>query len=246
MIGEDWHRPGGSGPGPEELRPSADGSADRRASADGSGDPRSSEPALLVLHAVRLLGVAEPAAVAARFGLPADEVAERLLDAEALGWVSHSRFAGVGGWSLTERGRAEGERLLADELGPIRPVVERAHEEFLPLNARFLAAVSRWQLRPAPGDPLAANDHTDHRWDDRVLDELRTLVGRARQPCAALAGALERFGGYHRRLAAAQSRADSGQRSAVDGLRGDPTGESLHTVWFELHEDLIATLGIGR
>ena len=39
-----------------------------------------------------------------------------------------------------------------------------------------------------------------------------------------------------------------------DGLRGDfsggpgggSQGGSLHTVWFELHEDLIATLGISR
>jgi hypothetical protein len=200
-----------------------------------------------VLHAVRLMGVGESPAVAARFGLPSHEANELLLDAEARGWVTHSSFGGLGGWSLTERGRVQNEALLAAELVGSEGVVRASHAVFLPLNARFQNAVSRWQLRPLPGNALAANDHTDHRWDDRVLQDLGAQVAQVTPVCQSLAAELQRFDGYASRLAVALRRAEAGERSAVDGLRGDiRRRDSLHTVWFELHEDLIATLGITR
>jgi len=191
--------------------------------------------------------MAEPAAIATRFGLETAEVAELLLDAQASGWVTYSRFAGTGGWSLSDRGREHDERLLAAELGPSRAVVHGVHEAFAPLNARFQDAVTRWQLRPIPGDQFAANDHSDHRWDDRTIGDLAAVVGRVMPLCARLADELQRFAGYDRRLEDALGRAHAGQHRAIDGLRGESGhGDSLHTVWFELHEDLVATLGISR
>ena len=86
------------------------------------------------------------------------------------------------------------------------------------------------------------NDHTDFRWDDRVLGELRTLGGRLVRIEAGLTAVLERFAGYQARYMAALTRAEAGQRVWVDGVGID----SLHVVWFELHEDLLATLGITR
>ena len=206
--------------------------------------PSASAPDLLVLHAVRLMGVARPGRAAARFGLERDRVEELLLDFQACGWVSHAEFAGTGGWSLTEAGRREGERRLAAELADAgaREEVRRVHAAFLPLNARFQDAVTRWQLHPVPGDPLAVNDHTDGRWDDRVVAALRSL-GRELVPLSAeLAAALPRCGGYAERYAAAVTRVERGERRWVDALGVD----SCHAVWFELHEDLLATLGIPR
>ena len=57
---------------------------------------------------------------------------------------------------------------------------------------------------------------------------------------AALAGCLDRLAGYSERYEAALARARAGEREWVDGLGRD----SCHTVWFQLHEDLLATLGI--
>src|SRR3712207_7954256 len=54
--------------------------------------------------------------VAQRFGLDPAVTGELLGDHEAYGWITWSSFAGVGGWSLTDRGRAENERQLAAEL----------------------------------------------------------------------------------------------------------------------------------
>lgn len=199
---------------------------------------------LLVLHAVRVAGFADTAAVARRFALDEGATAEALLDAEAHGWVTHTSFAGLGGWSLTARGRAAGERLLAAELAAAGGLdeVHAIHDAFLPLNARLQQACTDWQLRPTAGDRLAPNDHTDDAWDARVLDDL-AAIGDGLAPLAdRLARVLRRFDGYHDRFTAALRRARAGERGWVD--RSDV--DSCHRVWFELHEDLLATLGRDR
>jgi hypothetical protein len=199
---------------------------------------------LLTLHALRLNGTAEAPAVAARFRLDPVAVEELLLDFAAYGWARRTDFAGDGGWSLTEAGRREGERRLAAELAETGDGddVARAHATFLPLNARFQDAVTRWQLRPLPGEQMAANDHTDAGWDDRVLDDLRGLGARLTPVCADLAAVLTRFDGYADRYLSALGQVERGLRRWVDGIGID----SCHRVWFELHEDLLATLGIER
>ena len=203
-----------------------------------------SAPELLVLHAVRVKGMAGGAAVARRFDLDRDVVEELLLDYEALGWISRATFADIGGWALTARGRAEHERRLAAELdqaGACSQVVA-AHGTFMSLNARLLTAVTNWQIRPERTDPLAANDHTDWRWDERVLGDLRWLGRQLRPLSDQLAAALERLSGYADRYEAALAKVDRGQRAWVD----QPRIDSCHTVWMELHEDLLATLRLER
>jgi hypothetical protein len=206
--------------------------------------PYNSPPDLLILHALRLMGMAEDKAVARRFGLDQDLVSESLLDHQAVGRVERVGFADLGGWALTALGHAEHERLLADELTQtgLRTQIASGHDRFVELNRRFLTAVTNWQIRPLPGDPLAANDHSDWRWDDRVLADLRSLLGRVRPLCSELEAELARFRGYPERLAHALDMVDKGERAWIDRPRGD----SFHGTWFELHEDLLATLAITR
>jgi hypothetical protein len=205
---------------------------------------RSSQPELLVLHSVRIQGMADDHAVAARFDLDEAETRETLLDDEAYGWVRQAAFAGTAGWSMTDRGRAEDDRRLAEELSDTGtgPVVERVHESFGPLNARLLQACTDWQLRPEAGDRLTPNTHSDPDWDAQVLGELEALDRELAPLVAELAAALARFEGYDTRFAAALGKARSGQGEWVAG-----TGiGSCHAVWMELHEDLISTLGLQR
>jgi hypothetical protein len=199
---------------------------------------------LLVLHAVRVKGMTDVAAVAQRFGLDRQLVHELLLDYEAMGWITRVRFADVDGWALTARGRAENERRLAAELDQsgARTAVVAAHGVFVDLNSRFLGTVTNWQIRPTPTDPLAANDHADQAWDERVVSDLHDLGGRLAPVGEQLTAALERFAGYPERYFAALNRVDRGERAWV----AQPTIDSCHTVWMELHEDLLATLGLER
>ncbi|WP_405057934.1 transcriptional regulator [Kribbella sp. NBC_01505] len=189
---------------------------------------RRSTPELLTLHAVRLLGVGDDQAIADRFALDPATTKELILDQQAFGWVTWSEFADVGGWSLTDAGRAENERTLQAELGPDDDTVRTTYAAFLPLNARLQAACTQWQLKPTADDPLAFNDHSDPAWDQAVHDELAAIGGDLAPLNADLTSLLARFEGYDTRFMAANDV------------------EARHRVWFELHEDLIATLGVRR
>ncbi|MFR9806142.1 transcriptional regulator [Pseudonocardia sp. RS010] len=203
-----------------------------------------SSPSLLVLHAVRLLGFTDPAAIADRAGVSHDDAITVLRHAEQRGWVQYIAFAGLEGWSLTEEGRVENERQLADERASADPdnVVEAVYREFLPLNARLVRACTDWQVKPTSEDRLAPNDHTDLAWDVRILDELGALSIALARLIARLSSVLARFDGSDTRFSAALKRAEAGKSEWVDRTDID----SCHRVWFQLHEDLVATLGIDR
>lgn len=203
-----------------------------------------SAPDDLALHGVRVLGFPTTSRVAGRYGLDVDTVEELLLDFEASGWVRHLSFAGSSGWSLTDAGRVENERRLAAELDRIgaRDTVTGAHATFLPLNRRFGAACTNWQVRPTRADPMAFNDHSDWRWDERVLQTLVSVDTSFRHLCHQLAECLARFDGYAARFASTLSMVEKGQRAWVDASDRD----SCHILWIQFHEDLLATLGIPR
>lgn len=117
-----------------------------------------------------------------------------------------------------------------------------AYDRFLPLNGAVLRACTDWQLRPVAGDRLAGNDHTDPAWDDDVLRRLVEVDAELAPLVERLAGGLPRFLGYDTRFHDALGRARGGRAGWVDRTDVD----SCHRVWFELHEDLLATLGIDR
>jgi hypothetical protein len=199
---------------------------------------------LLVLHAVRLAGMADDHRVATRYGLDPALTTELLLDHQAYGWVSRVDFAGTGGWTLTDTGRRRNEQQLAAELAAVGAAAEVAlvHRDFLPSNARLLRASTDWQLKPSAHDPLTANRHDDPDWDARVIEELSGIAVELAELESRLVTKLRRFAGYHGRFAAALTRVHDGDVSGVTEVGGD----SCHTVWMELHEDLLATLGLER
>ncbi|RBY93801.1 transcriptional regulator [Blastococcus sp. TF02-8] len=203
-----------------------------------------SDPADLALHGVRVLGFPTAARVAGRWRLDRAFVEETLLDAEARGWARQTSFGGSSGWSLTDAGRAEDERRLARELDDLgaRPQVQDVHARFRPLNRRFGAACTDWQVRPDRLDPMAANDHGDWRWDERVLRTLTSVEQGFGVLCAELTAQLDRFAGYAPRYSEALRRVRAGERGWVDA----PDRDSLHLLWIQFHEDLLATLGIER
>jgi len=206
--------------------------------------PYASDPEDLVLHGPRVLGFAPATRIARRYGLDPEPVGELLLDHEARGWVQHSSFAGSSGWSVTDRGRIEDERRMATELdrAEARQVVAEVHAEFVGLNRRFAKACTDWQIRPSNLNPMAFNDHTDWPWDERVLRTLTSLDRSLAALCEQLTSRLARFDGYATRYSAALARVDAGERRWVDS----PEIDSCHTVWIQLHEDLLATLGLPR
>lgn len=202
-----------------------------------------SRSSLLALHAIRLGGFVDTQAVADRYGMPVGLAESHVRDFRGRGWISRFRFGSDAGWSLTESGRAENERLLADELSECgeRAFAEDAYREFLPLNAWLVRACTAWQLTILPDGSMQDNDHRDAQRDQTILAELQRLAEELVPLTIQLTERLARFSGYDTRFAAAVSLA-ADEPEMVTGTRYD----SAHRVWFELHEDLIATLGIDR
>jgi hypothetical protein len=202
-----------------------------------------SEPALLALHGVRVLGGPSVAAIAERFSLPSADVREHLLDAQAYGWVTRYDFFAET-WSMTERGLVENERQLAAELDGIdaRELVAGVHAAFLPVNARHGRGCTEWQLHPTIWDPAAINDHSDPVWDDAALAELEACDDALADFGTTLTGVLERFSGYASLHSTALARVRQGREEWLDA----PDRASCQLVWIQFHEDLLATLGIPR
>ena len=187
-----------------------------------------SAPPLLVLHALRLKGFAESDVVARSSVVTEDEAAAhaRVLAAEGL---VQRRDGKLSGWALTREGRAEHAARVAAELDESgqREVVDAAYRSFLAANGDMLGTCTAWQLRDEGGVQVV-NDHSDAAWDAAVLD--------------LLDGSLDRFAGYRGRFATALAKVLAGEPAWFT----KPVIDSYHTIWFELHEDLLCTLGIER
>lgn len=117
----------------------------------------------------------------------------------------------------------------------------RALDAFLPLDERVKAAVTAWQLRNAGGEQVL-NDHTDPAYDAAVLADLQTMHSEVSGWLGSLADAPDRLRGYAARLDRAAAAVASGDRRFVSS----PLLDSYHSVWFELHEELIRLAGRTR
>jgi DNA-binding MarR family transcriptional regulator len=202
---------------------------------------RRSNTRLLVLHWLRLKGHASAAALAESAEIATAEVESWLARLAADGLVVHRDVPE--GWALTPAGRAEHARLVGREIDVVgvRPAIEGAYQRFRALNGSVLDACSRWQVREVAGVAVR-NDHRDPDYDARVVGDLAALHSRVEPVCDDLAGALERYRPYGDQLSRAVAKVEAGERDWFT----KPRLASYHTVWFELHEDLLTTLGLDR
>jgi hypothetical protein len=198
-----------------------------------------SDSRLLVLHGLRLKGFAEPDDIAALVGLEPGEVIAQLEHLNA-GELVIYREGRLTGWALTPSGRKAQEQGLQAELQACgaRDAVFDAYKRFLDLNNDLLAVCTAWQMK----DEATINDHADVAYDQSVIDELHALHAKAEPIISDLEATLDRYRGYRGRLEASLTRLRHGEPEWFT----KPLIDSYHTVWFQLHEDLLNTLGIER
>lgn len=126
-----------------------------------------------------------------------------------------------------------------DDASAAHAAARIVHDGFEELNLELLAVCSAWQVLPG-GVP---NDHRDAKYDWDVVARLVRLHERAAPRIRRLAREAERFGGYDARLRTALRRiVDDGEMEWFTSPRID----SYHTVWNQLHEDLLLALGRDR
>ena len=116
-------------------------------------------------------------------------------------------------------------------------LARNAYERFLALNVEFLRLCTDWQLKPG-NEP---NDHSDGAYDFKILERLDRLDERTGRLLDGLGEAVPRFGGYRPRLTEALERITDDR-----AWLASPRCDSYHTVWMQLHEDLLTTVGVNR
>ncbi len=119
--------------------------------------------------------------------------------------------------------------------------MQATYDDFEKINEQLKQLITDWQTMTVGGQKLP-NDHTDPNYDDKIIDRLGRLHDRAEGILDRFTAGLSRLAVYKRLLATALERAEDGQTEWVSDARC----MSYHTVWFELHEDLIRILNRTR
>jgi pyruvate,orthophosphate dikinase len=156
---------------------------------------------------------------------------------EAVGLVESTKL----GYRATDLGRSRADELYAYEREQAGGVIDDVYESFVPINDDIKQIVTDWQMRQVGGE-LTVNDHSDRRHDERVIARLRRTHAKVSTALAPLSDALNRFDLYPRRLRRALALIGEGDHSMLAA----PLKDSYHTVWFELHEELIILSGRNR
>jgi pyruvate, orthophosphate dikinase len=188
-------------------------------------------------------------------GIKGFATAEALSDAIGAGRDDVDQIAGAlvaaglatsagGAYRLTDAGQARHQRLIEAERAAIGPEeVASWLDHFVELDHRMKDGVTAWQLRATrPGEEPILNDHADPAYDAAVLARLAALADEAGAWLVELEGASARLGRYRARLAGAVAQSAAGDHRFV----ASPRVDSLHGIWFELHEELILLAGRTR
>ena len=188
---------------------------------------------LTVLQAVRLKSRVSLADLTATLGEDSADVAstvERLTRSGLLVESTALRISPDGRARLGELLTRERERADATALRAV-------YDDFRSLNAEFKALVTDWQVKD--GQP---NTHEDRAYDAAILARLDRVHQRVMPIIAAAAAQLPRLDRYSVKLESAFGKVKAGDLVWLSR----PIIDSYHTVWFELHEELILAAGLTR
>lgn len=186
-----------------------------------------------VLQLVRLKGRPTQEDIAQSAGIAPGVALDGLLDA------GHVQKAGER-FRLTTDGRARLESLLKAERSEIdQHQLTELYNEFDEFNTEFKQLITDWQLI----DDNTPNNHSDPEYDNKIVHRLADLHERFMPLLHRIVDIAPRLAFYPERFSGAVHKV------AVAGDHGwlaKPLADSYHTVWFELHEDLIGMAGLSR
>ena len=179
----------------------------------------------IVLNAIYLKKMADAASIAEITALPPEAVAATLDAASDAGWL----LAMPTGAMLMPDGTAQVLDYYAATYDETRadPAMFTWYEAFEAINTRFIGLVTEWQKTEG---------------DERVERRLLQTAERLTRDIGTLVPRIPRYASYVRRFERSMDLVDQGQRDFVC----KPTIDSVHNIWFEFHEDILAVLGRPR
>jgi hypothetical protein len=193
----------------------------------------------LALHGLAILRTATSADVAHRMAMDVAETDAMLTLAVTHGRVVHAGdrllLAPLARMALAADYSRTCAALRAD------PAFAEAVNRFEVVNHDLKALMTDWQTRTVAGVTLA-NDHSDAEHDQRIIDRLGRFHDRVTPLLDQFTLLVQRLAVYRDGLLMALERAEDGDIAFVS----DVGCESYHTLWFDLHEELLRLSGTER
>ena len=192
-----------------------------------------------LLHGMAIKKHANAAALADLTGHTEAALAPLLERAVATGRAAEAQ----GKYLLTPAGHMILEGQYGVRCAALRedPAFVAAYDRFELINTELKQAITDWQLVDIGGKSMP-NDHCDSDYDEKILDRLAQIHERFEPILQTFTTRSPRFTRYGEKLEHALEQAEDGKHAWVS----DATIESYHTVWFEMHEDLLRLLARAR
>jgi hypothetical protein len=136
------------------------------------------------------------------------------------------------GCMLTPAGLVRHDELLVQWRGTIDlDPIAKSYDRFLAVNQPVKDLCSRWQVEDQDAEALFM-----------AIEELSEIVDRVGSALRRAGQVVPRFGTYVPRIDAALGAARGGDARFIT----DPRVDSVHSIWFECHEDYLLILGRDR
>lgn len=187
------------------------------------------DPDQLALHTLTLRQLADAEHAADINDLPVEAVSTALDAAVEAG----DAMAAKGQYMITPAGREKLDGLYPEAFAEFRSSdeVSAAMDDFEEgVNKQVLSLTTDWQAAEADDDR------------DKVITKLDRVVERTRKVLAPLASRDPLVERFTDRIGTALARAEAGETDYVSGVRVD----SVHTVWFQMHEHILRLTGRER
>jgi hypothetical protein len=193
----------------------------------------------LVMHGIAVKKYANVDDICALTGLDSDTVSALAAEGVAKGRVNEAK----GKYLLTPIGQVMLKSAYSKAYGALRKdnAFVAAYEDFERINDDLKQAITDWQTIEIGGQTIA-NDHSNKDYDEAVIDRIGAIHERVEVVLERLGNREARLHRYREQLLSALEKAEDGDIAWVS----DATIASYHTVWFELHEDLLRIMGRER
>lgn len=212
------------------------GSATGTSPSVGYAEPATADSVMRVLA---LKGMGDSAAIAAVLGADLAKVEAHIADLVEAGAViamPRNRYRPA------PETADKVDACYRDRAAQIKDRIEPQMGAFHAVNDTFKGIVTDWQMRDVDGTQVI-NDHSDAAYDAAVTKRIATDVHRVITPILAEVSKVEnRLMRYQTRFEQALAGIEAGDKDMV----AHPLKDSYHTVWFELHEELIRLSGRVR
>lgn len=191
-----------------------------------------------LLHQLAIKGFGKTEALVESMALPEAEVVETLAALESEGLTLATRV----GVRLSPEGKLAAAKIIAGQKDAADAArLDAEHDRFQPLNSTYKKLVTDWQMRDVNGGQIP-NDHSDAEYDGKIMEGMADIHARITTLLNEMQDHVPHMADYVARFDAALKRIEAGEHKYMTA----PIIDSYHTIWFELHQDLIGLLGRDR